>query len=169
MKKLLASVLFSLAMFSLSVQADGVLNAYQTINIKAPISKVWNAVKDFDGLHNWHPVFASDVIKSGTNNVPGAIRTLTVKDGPSFDETLLAWDAAKRRYTYNVIDPNPLPIKNYVSTMEVIQLSAGVATILWRSNFENNSGGKMKDDEVINFLNGAYKAGLDPLKASLEQ
>jgi len=27
----------------------------------------------------------------------------------------------------------------------------------------------MKNEEVINFLNGAYKAGLDALKASLEK
>ena len=168
MKKLLSAVLLGISAFSLTAQADSVLNAYQTIDIKAPIDKVWNAVKDFDGLAKWHPVFASDVIKSGTNNVPGAIRTLTIKDGPSFDETLLAFDADKRRYTYNVIDPNPLPIKGYVSTMEVVQLRPGVASILWRSSFQNNSGGKMKDEEIISFLNGAYKAGLDPLKASLE-
>ncbi len=166
MKKLLVAVFCGL--LSLYAHADGVLNAYQTINIKAPIGKVWDAVKDFDGLHKWHPVFSNDVIKSGTNNVVGAIRTLTVKDGPSFDETLLEWNAAQRRFTYNVIDPNPLPIKNYQSTMEVIQAAPGVTAILWRSAFENNSGGKMKDEEVINFLNGAYKAGLDPLKASLE-
>lgn len=168
MKKLLSAALLGLSALSLSAQADSVLNAYQTIDIKAPIDKVWNAVKDFDGLARWHPVFSADVIKSGKNNVVGAIRTLTVKDGPSFDETLLAFDAGARRYTYNVIDPNPLPIKNYVSTMEVVQLRPGVASILWRSSFQNNSGGKMKDEEVINFLNGAYKAGLDPLKASLE-
>lgn len=169
MKKLFALLLSCLAVLSFSARADGVLNSYQSISIKAPIAKVWNAVKDFDGLHKWHPVFSNDVIKSGSNNVVGAIRTLTIKDGPSFDETLLAWDAAKRRYTYNVIDPNPLPLKNYVSTMEVIQVAPGVAGIVWTSAYQNNSGGKMKDEELIAFLNGAYKAGLDNVKASLEQ
>ncbi|MBM3393296.1 MAG: SRPBCC family protein [Betaproteobacteria bacterium] len=169
MKKLLTALLFGLSFLSVSARAEGVLNAYQTVDIKAPIGKVWDAVKDFDGLHRWHPVFSNDVIKSGRNNVVGAIRTLTIKDGPSFDETLLAWDAGKRRYTYDVIDPNPLPIKNYVCTMEVVQLRAGVASVIWTSSFMNNSDAKMKNEEVINFLNGAYKAGLDALKASLEK
>jgi hypothetical protein len=168
MKKLLVSMLVSFATLSGIARADGVLNSYYSIDIKAPVSKVWDAVKDFGGLHTWHPVFSNDVIKSGTNNVVGAVRTLTVKDGPSFDETLLEWDAAKHRFTYNVIDPNPLPIKNYQSTMQVIQLRPGVTSIVWRSAYENNSGGKMKDEEVINFLNGAYKAGLDVLKSNLE-
>lgn len=169
MKKLFATLLGCLAVLSFSARADGVLNSYQSINIKAPISKVWDAVKDFGGLHTWHPVFSNDVIKSGTNNVPGAIRTLTIKDGPSFDETLLTWDASKRRYSYNVIDPNPLPLKGYVSVMEVIQVAPGVAGIVWTSSYQNNSGGKMKDEELIAFLNGAYKAGLDNVKSMLEQ
>lgn len=169
MKKLFASVLACLALLPFAVRADGVLNSYHSITIKAPIDKVWNAVKDFDSLHKWHPVFSNDVIKSGSNNVVGAVRTLTIKDGPSFDETLLSWDVAKRRYTYNVIDPNPLPLKNYVSTMEVLQVGPGVAGIVWTSSYQNNSGGKMKDEEVIAFLNGAYKAGLDAVKSALEQ
>lgn len=169
MKKLLAALVSCLAVLSFSAQAQGVLNSYQSVEIKAPVEKVWNAVKDFDGLHKWHPVFSNDVIKSGTNNVVGAIRTLTIKDGPSFDETLLAWDAGKRRYTYNVIDPNPLPIKEYVSTMEVMTVRPGVSAIVWTSSYQNNSGGKMKDEEVIAFLNGAYKAGLDQVKGTLEQ
>ena len=69
---------------------------------------------------------------------------------------------------YRVIDPAPLPIKNYTSTMRVMQLSPGVSTVIWRSTYENGSNGEVPDDEVIALLNGAYKMGLDSLKIDLE-
>ena len=168
MKKLLTLALASFAALSFTAHADGKLNSYVSMNIDAPASNIWDVVKDFGGLNNWHPMFSGDVIKSGSNNHIGAVRTLTIKDGPSFDEVLVVWDDYERHYTYQVIDPNPLPLKNYTSTMKVMQLEPGVTNVTWVSSYENNSGGEMPDDELIAFLNGAYKAGFDALKADLE-
>src|SRR3984893_15328113 len=39
----------------------------ETVEIKAPIDKVWATVKDFDSLKRWHPGFASDELVSGGN------------------------------------------------------------------------------------------------------
>jgi hypothetical protein len=168
MKTLLKLALASFAMLSFTVHADGKLNSYFSLNIDAPASNVWDVVKDFGGLNNWHPMFSGDVIKSGTNNQIGAVRTLTIQDGPSFDEQLMVWDDHERHYTYRVIDPNPLPIKNYSSTMRVMQLSPGVTNVTWTSTYENNSGGEMPDVELIALINGAYAAGLDALKFEME-
>ena len=168
MKKFLKIALASLALLSFTAHADGKLNSYFSINIDAPASTVWDIVKDYGGLHTWHPVFSNDVIKSGTNNQVGAVRTLTIKDGPSFDEVLTVWDEIGRTFTYRVIDPNPLPILNYSSTMTVMQLEPGVSNVTWTSTYENNSGGEMPDDELIAFLNGVYQAGLAEVKANLE-
>jgi hypothetical protein len=168
MKTLLKLALASFAMLSFTAHADGKLNSHFSLNIDAPASHVWDVVKDFGGLNNWHPMFSGDVIKSGTNNQIGAVRTLTIQDGPSFDEQLMVWDDHERHYTYRVIDPNPLPIKNYSSTMRVMQLSPGVTNVTWTSTYENNSGGEMPDVELIALINGAYAAGLDALKFEME-
>jgi hypothetical protein len=168
MKTLLKLALASFAMLSFTAHADGKLNSYFSLNIDAPASNVWDVVKDFGGLDTWHPMFSGDVIKSGTNNQIGAVRTLTIQDGPSFDEQLMVWDDHERHYTYRVIDPNPLPIKNYSSTMRVMQLSPGVTNVTWTSTYENNSGGEMPDVELIALINGAYAAGLDALKFEME-
>ena len=168
MKKFLKIALASLALLSFTAHADGKLNSYFSINIDAPASTIWDIVKDYDGLNTWHPVFSNDVIKSGTNNQVGAVRTLTIKDGPSFDEVLTVWDDMGRTFTYRVIDPNPLPILNYSSTMTVMQLEPGVSNVTWTSTYENNSGGEMPDDELIAVLNGVYQAGLAEVKANLE-
>ena len=168
MKQLIKAALAGIALLSMSAHADGILNSYVSVRIDANASRIWDIVKDYDGLETWHPVFSGDVIKSGNNNEVGAIRTLTIKDGPSFDEELLAWSADDRAFTYRVIDPNPLPILEYSSTMEVMQISPGVSDVTWRSAYRNNSNGQMSDDELIAFLNGVYKAGLDAVKARVE-
>jgi len=168
MKKILVSALYLLCMASVPASAQSLLNSHESIDIKASIWKVWDAVKDFDGLANWHPMFSDDEIKSGENNEVGAIRTMTVKDGPSFDEELLSYDALDKKFSYRVIDPVPLPIANYVSTFQVIEGRRGYTTILWNSAYRNNSEGKMKDEEVIGFINNAYRVGLDNLKTMLE-
>jgi mxaD protein len=155
-------------MVSFPVAAQGLLNSHQSVDVKASIWKVWDAVKDFDGLNKWHPMFSDDMIKSGANGEIGSVRTMTVKDGPSFDEELLSFDALEKKFSYRVIDPAPLPISDYVSTIEVVEGKRGYATILWRSSFRNNTEGKMKDEEVIGFIDGAYRAGLDNLKTMLE-
>ena len=168
MKTLLKLVLASFAALSFAAHADGKLNSYFSLNIDAPASNVWDIVKDFGGVDTWHPMFSGDVIISGTNNQIGAVRTLTIEGGPSFDEQLMVWDDQERHYTYRVIDPNPLPLKNYTSTMQVMQLAPGVTNVTWISSYENNSGGEMPDDELIAFLNGAYQAGLEALKFDME-
>lgn len=157
-------VLGALCAVSQTAVAQGLLNSYESIVIQAPVEKVWDAVKDFDGLATWHPMFSSGVIKSGTNNEPGAVRTMTVKDGPSFDEELLTFDAANRKFTYRLIDPVPLPISEYTGSFQVVEVKQGTTAILWYSSYRNNSGGKMKDEEVIGFINGALSVGLENLK-----
>lgn len=168
MKKLIVSALYLLCAASLPAGAQGLLNAHESVEIRASIWRVWDAVKDFDGLHRWHPMFSDDVIQSGDNNEVGTIRTMTVKDGPSFDEELLSFDALDKKFSYRVIDPAPLPISDYVSTFQVAEGRRGYTTIVWNSAFRNNSDGKMKDEEVIAFLNNAYRVGLENLKSMLE-
>ena len=81
---------------------------------------------------------------------------------------MLAWDGQNRSFTYRVIDPAPIPVKNYQSTLSVMQLRPGESNVTWRSSYENNSNGDMPDDELIAFLNGVYQAGLEQVKAMVE-
>ena len=60
----------------------------EAVEVNAPARKVWDAIKDFDGLNKWHPAFSAAVIIEGQNNTPGAKRKLTLKDGPSFEEAV---------------------------------------------------------------------------------
>jgi mxaD protein len=168
MRKVLVMAFWAACAMSQSAAAEGLLNSHESIEIRASIWRVWDAVKDFDSLNKWHPMFSSDEIKSGGNNEVGTIRTMTVKDGPSFDEELLSFDVLDKKFTYRVIDPVPLPIAEYQASFQVAEGRRGYTLIMWNGSYRNNSEGKMKDEEVIGFINNAYRVGLVNLKTMME-
>ena len=94
------------------------LRVVESVEVKAPLERVWDTVKDFDGLNKWHPGFASDELVSGANGKAGAVRKLTIKDGPVVSERLLAFDEVHHSYRYRIVE-SPLPISHYSATISV--------------------------------------------------
>jgi len=171
---------FVLTMAVLAVAAAGsaawadapkTLKVVKTVNIQAPVDKVWNTLKDFDSLNKWHPGFAKDEIVKGENNKPGAVRKLTVKDGPSFTEELLAFDAATHSYRYRIIE-SPLPLRNYVSHISVKPGAKGGSLVTWSGTFKRKSTSDTpaeaeNDDAAVKLITGVYEGGLANLKKML--
>ena len=171
-KVLLAGALLALACnWPAFAEAPKTLKVVKSVEINAPVDKVWAAVKDFDSLNKWHPAFVKDEIVKGTNNQPGAVRQLTVKDGPTFTEELLAFDAATHSYRYRIIE-SPLPITNYVSHISVRPGRNGGSRVTWsgtfkRKNTAENPPEAESDAGVIKFVTGVYEGGLGNLKKTL--
>jgi hypothetical protein len=145
----------------------------ETVEIKAPIDKVWATVRDFDSLHKWHPGFASDELLSGANGKVGAVRKLAIKDGPTLTEKLVAFDAAHHSYRYTILE-SPLPFTGYASTISVRSGPAGVTRVSWsgsckRKNAADNPPEAESDAGVTKLLKGVYRGGLDNLKKMLEK
>ena len=148
------------------------LHVTETVEIKAPPDKVWAAIKDFDGLAKWHPGFASDELVSGGNGKVGAVRKLTIKDGPVITERLLAYDEAKHSFRYTITE-SPLPITHYTSTISLQARSPGLTRVTWsgrfkRKNVSDNPPEAESDAGVTKLIKGVYRGGLDNLKKLLE-
>jgi uncharacterized protein YndB with AHSA1/START domain len=144
------------------------LKIVESVNVAAPVDEVWDAVKDFDSLHKWHPGFSADEIVKGKNNTPGAVRKVTVKDGPSFTEELLAFDAAKHTYKYRIVE-SPLPVRDYVSHITVKPGPGGGSRVTWSGTFKRKSTSdeppEGENDTAANkLISGVYDAGLAGLK-----
>jgi mxaD protein len=144
------------------------LHVTRTVDIPAPVDKVWAAVKDFDSLNKWHPGFAQDKIVKGDNNKPGAVRKLTIKDGPSFTEELLAFDDAKHTYKYRIIE-SPLPLRDYVSHIAVKPGPNGGSQVTWSGTFKRKSTSENPPDAendaaATKLITGVYEGGLANLK-----
>jgi mxaD protein len=144
----------------------------EMIEINAKPADVWNFVKRFDGLKDWHPAFAKSDIIRGKDGQLGAVRALTVKDGPTFTETLLAVNEAGMAFTYDIIE-SPLPLDHYLSTMTVKANSSGGSTVTWigtfvRKNPRENLPEGESDAGALGFITGAYAGGLQNLKKVME-
>jgi mxaD protein len=156
----------------LAFAAPKQLKVVETITINAPADKVWAAAKDFDSLDKWHPAIAKDEIISGTNNTPGAVRALSIKDGPVIKEKLLSFSDATHSFTYKFVD-TPFPIKDYVSRFHVTANKDGTTLVRWSSTFKrknpaDNPPDAESDAAGVKLITGVYQGGLANLKKQLE-
>jgi mxaD protein len=131
----------------------------EKVELAAAPSKTWDTIKDFSRWQEWHPAFASTAITKGDGTTKGTVRVLTTKDGAKFTEELVSYNTASRAYQYRIID-SPLPITDYVSTLEIKQNKAG-SSVMWSSNFKVKAGAS--EEEMKKTISGVYRAGLDNL------
>ncbi len=148
------------------------LHVAQTIVIKAPVESVWAASKDFDGLAKWHPAVEKDEIVKGTNNMPGAIRSLSLKGGGTIREQLLAFGEPTHSFKYKILE-SPLPVTSYVSTFTVKPGKGDATLVRWVGNFKrknsaDNPPEDQTDDAAKKVISGIYSSGLANLKKQLE-
>jgi mxaD protein len=173
-KKIGIALLGLLMLAPCVVRADHrpLLVVAEMVEIDAKPAEVWKFLKRFDGLKDWHPAFAKSDIILGKDGELGAVRALTVKDGPTFTESLLALNESGMAFTYEIIE-SPLPLDHYQSTMTVKANSAGGSTVTWigtfvRKNPRENLPEGESDAGAVGFITGAYAGGLQNLKKVLE-
>ena len=155
-----------------SVAAAPELHVHKTVTINASADKVWNLVKDFNGLNNWHPAIAKDDIVEGTNNTVGAVRLLSLKGGGTIKEKLLAFDATGHSFRYAIVE-GALPVSGYTSRLSVKSAGDNKSTVTWsgrfkRKNVGDNPGDSENDKTAVDTITGVYQAGLDNLKKLAE-
>jgi mxaD protein len=149
---------------SYAMAAAPVLHVTKTLTFDASASKVWTAVKDFNGLATWHPALASDEIVEGTNNTVGAVRVLALKGGGTIKEN--------RSFKYTILE-SVLPVSDYTSTFAVKSLGKGKSSITWSGRFKrkdvgDNPSDKENDKTAVDTITGVYQGGLDNLKKMVE-
>lgn len=149
------------------------LTTSKSITINAPAGKVWNAVKDFNGLNTWHPAVATDEIIEGKNNIVGAVRLLTLKGGGTIKEKLVGYAPAGRSFKYSIIE-GVLPVSGYTSTFTVKPIGKNKSSVTWTGHFKRkNLGENPPDNEndktAVDTIGGVYQAGLDNLKKMAEK
>ncbi|MEO6024784.1 MAG: SRPBCC family protein [Burkholderiales bacterium] len=157
-----------------SFAAQPLLTIVEIVEINAKPAEVWAKVSKFEGLINWCPPFAKSDIVAGKDGVIGAKRSLTVKDGPTFTENLLAFDPAAMTFSYDFDEPAPLPVMNYFSSMGIKPNASGGTTVAWQGSFKRrNSADNPPEGEsdagVVGFIGGLYKACLGNLKTISEK
>jgi uncharacterized protein YndB with AHSA1/START domain len=157
-----AGVVFTLSPLSALADAQE-LTIFHSIDIDAPADEVWAMIGDFGGIQRWAPGTESSRLILHDRNETGAIRLLRRRgDGTQVTEKLLDYDPYNRRMAYTYVDG------------VVRDAGNGHSVVEWRGRFKRlaywtDQPPQGQDDKsALDFLNGAYKSGLDNLKKMLE-
>jgi Polyketide cyclase / dehydrase and lipid transport len=137
-----------------------------TSMIPAPVERVWEYVRDFNGLPKWFPGVTDSHIEPGALvNQAGCIRNFGLAGGPRIREQLLALSDHDHRWSYKMLD-SPLPIGNYVAT---VRLSAGDGNATLAEITSQFDVPPAQENEVVGLLTTTYGGAFALLNKHFEK
>lgn len=177
--KLLSAILVTAFLLPLSAGAASAPSQQKVIReviIKAEPAKVWAVVKDFGGLHKWHPAAESTALEMKKDDTGTDVqhRLITLKGGGTLLEKLVGATDAEMKLEYRIVE-GVLPVSGYRAIMQVkAGPGAGESIVTWTGRFYNKANKvdapKGEDNETaVKAIEGVYDAGLPGLKKLLEQ
>jgi hypothetical protein len=99
--------------------------------------QAWGVLKKFGEIHKWHPsIVKSSFEDNQPDGLVGCIRKLTLADGAVVRERLLSVDDRNTTLSYR-FEEAPLPLDNYVATVELAALTGQSKTFIhWSASFD---------------------------------
>ncbi|MGC4025917.1 MAG: SRPBCC family protein [Mesorhizobium sp.] len=131
--------------------------------IDAPVEKVWERIRDFNGLPSWHPRMVESEIEDGKPATEiGCVRKFKVASGATIREKLQGFSDGDRSVTYSIIE-HPAPISNHSSTLKLTRVTDGDRTFAeWSATFDAPAE---KGDEIAKGMGeNVFQGGFNALK-----
>ncbi len=129
--------------------------------IAASATSVWALIRDFGDLSKWAAGIEScEVSGEGI----GAVRTLGLPGGGTLKERLEAFDEEARSFSYSMVEPIPLPLKNYLATVTLSEEGPDRCGIEWSSSFEPSGA---SEEQTVKMIQGIYLGGIASIKKKL--
>ena len=142
----------------------------ESILLDASADEVWDIVKDFGALDKWHPAVTKTNLVVGEATLRGAERVLTIGNYEGMvRETLTAYSDEDRSFSYVINLTDALPVKDYASTVSVVELGDDLSLVIWTGDFLSNPPDGQPDDMAQAAMSGVYRAGLEQLESLLSQ
>lgn len=145
------------------------LKVTASVTLPVPPAKAWALVGRFQDMSWDHETVATT--GSGGDVPEKAVRTLKLKDGAVFGESLYKYDAAGMSYSYHIdkIDVDRLPVQNVSATIEVVPDGAD-SIVRWRAAFyrylkPNEGAPDAADAAARKAMDDYLRAGLAGLAA----
>src|SRR5881394_841199 len=101
-----------------------------TETVAAPAVRVWEVLGDFGGVLKW---------------------------GGKLLQRCEAYDAAGRSLSYSIVGKSPVPIRNYFSTVKVIEQGPNACRIDWQGTFEPDG---VPEEQAQAMVRGIYTGGI---------
>jgi hypothetical protein len=140
--------------------------AYASAIIEAPVEAVWAALRDFNGLPDWHPAIRDSAIEDGLDaDVVGCVRAFHLQDGALVREKLLSLDDARWTLSYDFQTP-AFPVENYRARIRLYPVTNGDRTFAeWEAEFDEAPEDRGKYVDIVS--NGVFAAGFAALGQKL--
>jgi len=134
--------------------------------IDAPVDRVWEVLRDFNGHDRWHPAVATSAIERGQpSDKVGCVRRFKLKDGAELREQLLTLSDLEQIFSYCLLD-TPVPLFNYVAHVRLLPVTDGDRTFWsWESRFDTRAGEEAQMTEMVS--EQIYQAGFDAIRQHL--
>ena len=138
---------------------------YVSAVIDAPVEKVWEIMRDYNGMPSYHPGIKHSLIEAGRpSDQVGCVRRLTLAEG-FVREVLLGMDDRNYTFTYEIVE-GTLPVRGYVAGVRLHRVTQGNLTFAeWWADFE--VVGADSAAVVARIGNNVFAAGFSAIAAKL--
>jgi hypothetical protein len=139
---------------------------YVSSVIEAPAQRVWERLRDFNGLPRWHPRIRDSRIENGEPaDRIGCVRDFHLQNGDHLREKLLGLSDYDMFQTYSILE-SPMPLTGYVATLRVTPITDGDrAFVEWTAEFD--CAAENAEDLVTGIGGNVFQAGFDALKRQM--
>ncbi len=136
---------------------------YQSSVINGSAEKVWERVRDFNGLPKWHPRIRDSRIEEALpSDKIGCIRNFNLQNGDNIREQLLGLSDYDMFCTYAILE-SPMPLTDYVATLRLTPVTEGDRCFIeWSAEFSCDP--EQEGDLVNGIGTNVFLAGFDALK-----
>lgn len=134
--------------------------------IDVPAARVWERVRDFNGLPRWHPAIRDSRIENGEPaDKVGCVRDFNLQNGDRIRERLLGLSDYDMFCTYSILE-SPMPLTDYIATLRVTPVTDGDRCFAeWSAEFE--CAEEEEEGLVTNIGTNVFLAGFTALKRQL--
>ncbi len=148
----------------------------EEIEINAAPDKVWEIIKDFCSIQDWHPGIKSCTADKGSEI--DSVRTIELENGEKIQEKLFKLDTESMKIQYAMqlekgrVVPG-LPIATHGATITISENGSG-SKIQWKGAFYRSFPGQqpppeLSDAACIEVVTKLYKTGLENIKTLAEK
>ena len=136
---------------------------YVSSVINAPAARVWERVRDFNGMPRWHPAIRESRIENGEpSDKVGCVRDFYLQNGDRLREKLLGLSDYDMFCTYSILE-SPMPLENYIATLRLTPITDGDRTFAeWTAEFD--CAPEAADDLVSGIGGNVFQGGFESLK-----
>ncbi|MEM1383212.1 MAG: SRPBCC family protein [Pseudomonadota bacterium] len=136
---------------------------YVSSVLNAPAAKVWERVRDFNGLPVWHPRIRDSRIEDAEPaDRVGCVRNFHLQNGDRIRERLLGLSDYDMFCTYAILE-SPMALTDYVATLRLTPVTDGERCFIeWSAEFDCSDD---QEGDLVDGIGGnVFQAGFDALK-----